>query len=84
MYSVADDFWDSYFRHKKEMRSLRREVSNGFDVRLPTSVGAKQVPDRQLHAEKSGRGSSYQKQNNSGEGHARHHSITNIKYSRVR
>lgn len=67
MYNIADDFWDSYFRHKKEMRSLRRETSNTNDSHGSTSVDAKGVPSRRSHVEKTGRNNSFQKQNDSDE-----------------
>jgi len=84
MYNVADDFWDSYFRHKQEMRNLRREATNSFGIRVSTSVVAKQVPDRDPRADETRQSNSYQQQDNSGERNVRRHSVTNINHSRDR
>lgn len=84
MYNIANNVWDSYFRNKKETRSLRREATNSYGVRVPTSVVAKQMPDRKLHAEEAGQRNSFQKQNNRGERNARHHSVIHINHSKDR
>jgi len=84
VYNLANDVWDSYFRHKREARSLRREATNSPVVRVPMSVGAKEVTGRKLRAQVAGRSNSFQKQNNGGEGNARYHPMTNINYSRYR
>lgn len=84
MYTIADDFWDSYFRHKKEMRSLRREATNAPVLRRITSVGINEVPDRIVHTNQAGRNNRPQIRNITGEWNTHSHPGANSSHFRNR